>query len=79
MALWTRGEEELHGKIDTHGKEFLQQPCYFFGIGTFIKRIDDKHKRISGCLLIAKGLLKQEVDLSFDRVLCDIGSFSQNM
>jgi hypothetical protein len=23
MTLWARREEELHGKIDTHGKEFL--------------------------------------------------------
>jgi hypothetical protein len=78
MTLWARREEELHGKIDTHGKEFLQQPCYFLGIGALVERINDKHKR-SSCLLISKGFLKQEVDLSFDRVLCNIGSVSQNI
>jgi hypothetical protein len=76
MTLWARAEEELQGKI--HGKEFLQQPCYFLGIGTFVERINDKHKR-SSCLLIAEGSLKQEVDLSFNGVLCSIGSFSQNI
>jgi hypothetical protein len=78
MTLWARREEELHGKINTHGKEFLQQPCNFLGIGAFVERINDEHKR-SSCLLISKGFLKQEIDLSFDRVLCNIGSVSQNI
>jgi hypothetical protein len=78
MTLWARSKEELYGKIDTHRKEFLQQPFYFWGIGTFVERIDDKHRR-SSCISITKGLLKHEVDLSFNRVLCNIGSFSQNI
>jgi hypothetical protein len=51
MTLWVRGGEELHGQVDAHGKEFLQPPCYFLGIDTFVERINNMHGR-SCCLLI---------------------------
>jgi hypothetical protein len=56
-------EEELHGKIDTHGNEFLQQQATR-PLVLLIDALDECANAQDVIRFVSKGFLKQEVDLS---------------